>query len=79
MPMPAREPRVGRLLTAVVLVFPLAGCAHFLKDSDLDEEVASRRAYRDCLARANQDASRCQDQKNRMLQQQEWEIMDEED
>ncbi len=66
------------IIAALVLV---SGCAVSTKNANKDDyyakENALRKAYKECLARAGKGAAECQDEKDRLLEQMEWNLLDE--
>jgi hypothetical protein len=63
-------------LTLSLLATLLAGCAPLTKNPNI-KKSPERMAYEACKKRNNGDASKCQKEKNDLLERQEVELLDE--
>lgn len=60
-----------------ILVFLLlSSCTLFTEDYDLQQEQTLKKAYADCMAKSSNNPSNCKQQKDRMLEVEEWNKMD---
>ncbi|SMF96278.1 hypothetical protein SAMN02949497_3670 [Methylomagnum ishizawai] len=70
--------KIVGLIAALALV---SGCATPAKNTNKDDyyakENALRKDYQQCLKKAGKGAAECQDEKDRLLEQMEWNLLDE--
>jgi hypothetical protein len=72
---PMAHPRKTSVPLLLILLLP--GCTYMYTDNDLAEETARKKAYDQCLRKAGGDQSRCRKAKADLLEQEEWEYMEE--
>ncbi|BBL76139.1 hypothetical protein [Methylomagnum ishizawai] len=70
-----------RTVGLVIALILISGCAVPTKNANKNDydakEDALRKAYQACLKKAGKGAAECQDEKDRLLEQMEWNLLDE--
>jgi hypothetical protein len=74
-----------RLMGIACLAIMVSGCAGALRDTEeyfstddaLKKEADLKKAYSDCLRRTGNNGAKCKKEKDDLLEQQEWNEMEE--